>query len=165
MGEPEELRGVASNWRRWNHGEGVGYDGKGCRMDGATSGARRDSKRVETDPLAIEQEGQHKRRKRTTSDVPRPSTPPPIHPRRPAEPVDPPRRRGRLKSRPRRVSQTRVHKCTYQVGRRLRGVSDVSDASHIHSRCWGSTPQRRRSRDTAPRTTGMEHLQRDNKIS
>ena len=28
-------------------------------MDGATSGTRRDSKRVETDPLAIEKEGQH----------------------------------------------------------------------------------------------------------
>ena len=91
LGEPEASRGVEGDWRRRNDGKGVGHDGKGCRMDGATSSARRDSKQVKTDPLAIEKEGQHKRRKRATSDVPRPSTPLPIHPRCPTEPIDPPR--------------------------------------------------------------------------
>ena len=115
MGELVTSRGVEGDWRCRNDGQGIGYDGKACRMDGTTSGARRDSKRVKTDPLAIEKEGQHERRKRTTSDVPRPSTPLPIHPRRPTEPVDPPRRQGQMKLRPRKISQADKKKTTYRV--------------------------------------------------
>ena len=110
MVEPEASQGVEGDSSHRNDGEGVGYHGRGCRKDGATSGARRDSKRVETDPLAIEKEGQHERRKRTTSDVPRPSTPLPIHPRHPTELVNPPCRRGRLKSRPKRIRRSNMEK-------------------------------------------------------
>ena len=97
LSEPEASKGVEGDWKRQIDIPGVAYDRERGEMGGATSGARRDSKRVETDPLATEKEGQHERRKRTTSDVPRPSTPLPIHPRGPTEPVNPPRRRGKLK--------------------------------------------------------------------
>ena len=141
MGELARSKGVESDWRRRKDGEGVGYARRRGGNDGTTSGTHGDSKRVDPRPLAEGVPGQHGKRKRRTTDVPGPSRPPPTHPRPPTEYVDPPRRRGRLKSRPRRVSQARVHKCTYQVGRRLRGVSDVSDASHIQSSCWGSIPE------------------------
>ena len=59
MGEPKASRDVEGDWRRRTDVEGVAYDWERREMDGATSGARRDSKRVETDPLAIEKEGQH----------------------------------------------------------------------------------------------------------
>ena len=123
MGELVTSKGVEGDWGRQNDGEGVGHSGKGCRMGGATSSARRDSKRVETDPLATEKEGQHERRKRTTSDVPRPSTPPPIHPIHPTEHVDPPRRRGRMKSPTTKIRRSRVRRTTYRIVQPRRGQS------------------------------------------
>ena len=90
-GEQESSRVVEGDWRRRTDVEGVAYDWERREMDGATSGARRDSKRAETDPLAIEKEGQRERRKRTKNDLPRPSTPPPEHPRPLTDYVDPPR--------------------------------------------------------------------------
>ena len=51
-GEQDELGSVGSDWERRNDGEVDGYDGNGDQRSGATSGARRDSKRVETKTLA-----------------------------------------------------------------------------------------------------------------
>jgi hypothetical protein len=54
-GHPGEQVGSADiqdNRERRDDGIGVGYDGNGCRMDGATSSARRESKRLKTRLLA-----------------------------------------------------------------------------------------------------------------
>ena len=59
-------------------------------MDGATSGARCESKRLERRPLAEDEMDQHGQRKRTTGDAPRPSTQPTKRPQtthRPPEPT------------------------------------------------------------------------------
>ena len=80
------------------------------------SSASHNLKQVRTRLLAGDKPGQHGQCKHRTTDVPGPSRPPPTHPRLPTEYVDPPCCCGRLKTPPRRVSHTRVHKCTYQVG-------------------------------------------------
>ena len=85
-------------------------DGRQWWMDGATSGARRDSKRVGSRLLAGNEEGQHEGRNRTTDDAPRPSTLLPNDPKRPMYPPNPPCRRGRLKMNPRRISQVSIEK-------------------------------------------------------
>ena len=90
-------------------------DGIWCRTDGATSGARRDSKRVETRPLAGVEIGQHERRNNMKAHVPEPSIPLPNDPKRPTNPPNPPRRRGRLKTNPRRISQARSRSSTHHV--------------------------------------------------
>jgi hypothetical protein len=51
-GEQVGSAGVQDNRERRDDGIGVGYDGNRCRMDGATSSARRESKRLETRMLA-----------------------------------------------------------------------------------------------------------------
>ena len=92
-------------------------------MDGAMSSTRCDSKRVETDLLAEDKACQHEWRKRTRSDVPRPSTPPPEYPTSLTNYVDPPRRRGRMKPRPRKVNRTKMKKPTYRIVWPRRGQS------------------------------------------
>ena len=61
-GKQEATGGVERDWRRRNDVKGVGCDGNSGIMDGATSAARRDSKRVETDALAEYEASQHKQR-------------------------------------------------------------------------------------------------------
>jgi hypothetical protein len=51
-GEQVGSAGVQDNRERRDDGIGVGYDGNRCRMDGATSSTRRESKRLETRMLA-----------------------------------------------------------------------------------------------------------------
>ena len=112
MGERVESGDIDDDLRRQSDGDGVDTDGKGCRTGGATSGARRESKRLETRPLAEVEMDQHGQRHHTTEYTPRPSIPPPRYARSLSAYVDPPRRRGRLKSRPRSISTSRR---TYQV--------------------------------------------------
>ena len=127
-------------------------------MDGATSGTCRDLKRVETDPLAIEKEGQHERRKRTTNNIPRPSTPPAIYPRSLTGYVDPPRRRGRIKSRSGKIRRTKMKKSTYRIIQPRRGqirrIKRIRDAGEpIPARYRRSTTlQRSRIQDRAHST-------------
>jgi hypothetical protein len=64
------------------------------------------------DALAEEDMDQHEQRRDIINDAPRPSTPLPGHHRRHTDHPNPPRRRGQLKTRSRRVSHTRK---TYQV--------------------------------------------------
>ena len=90
MGELEKSRSVGGDWDRQTDVEDIGYDQERREMDGTTSGTRRDSKRVETDPLAEDKAHQHEWRKRMRSDIPRPSTPPPEYPRLLTDYVDPP---------------------------------------------------------------------------
>jgi hypothetical protein len=125
-------KGAQGDWGRQTDVEDVGYDQERGEMGGATSGARRDSKRVETDPLAVEKEGQHERRKRRTSDVPRPSTPPPEYPRSLTDYVDQPRRRGRLKLRPRQISRAKMKRSTYRVVQPRRGeIGRIGCVGHV----------------------------------
>ena len=75
-------------------------------------GRHNESTRVKTEALTACQANQHEQRRDTTSDVPGPSIPPPNHHIRHCAHPNPPRRRGRPKSRPTRVSHS---KRTYQV--------------------------------------------------
>ena len=117
-GERDGLGDVEDDLERRSDGEGDEMDGEPGGKGGAMSGARRDSKRVETGPLAEDETDQHGERKRTTGDAPRPSTQPTKRPRRPTDHPNPPRRRGRLKMHPRRIS---TRKWTYQVTGTRRG--------------------------------------------
>ena len=74
-----ESPSVEDKWTRQIDGESVGDGGRrdGKDSDVAASGTRRESKRLDTDPLADERTGQRRHRERGTRDVPRPSTPPP----------------------------------------------------------------------------------------
>ena len=113
MVEPKASKGVEGDWRRRIDGEGVGYDRRRGGKDGATSSASHDSKQVGTRLLAGDKSGRNGKRKRANTDVPGPSRPPPSHPRRPAESVDPPRRRGRLKSPTRKIRRSKRRRLTY----------------------------------------------------
>jgi hypothetical protein len=107
MGEPKASRDVEGDWSRESGVDGVEYNGRRGDTDGATSGARCDSQRVETRPLAGDK-GQYQQVERDiTTDIPEASTPPPNDPKRPVELPNPPRRRGRMKSRPRKVNRTK----------------------------------------------------------
>ena len=128
-GEQVELGGDEVDRERQSCGNGDDTDGSRGVKDGATSGTRRDSKRVETGPLAENETSQHEQRERKTAHVPRRSTPPTIDPRQPIDHPNPPRRRRRLKTNPRGVSTRRR---TYQDTRtrrdrigRIRGIGDV----------------------------------------
>ncbi|KAN0101146.1 hypothetical protein V8E55_001130 [Tylopilus felleus] len=104
-----------------NVDDGIGYDGRQYRKDGATSAPRCDSKQVETDLLAKE----HEQRWDTTSDVTRVSTPPPDHPGRPTNYPNPPRRRGRMKTRPGRISSTWTKRTPWRITSRPYRTSRV----------------------------------------
>ena len=100
---------VGGKQERLSDGEGIEMDGIRYGMDGAASGASGESKRLDTRPLAETDSSQHERREqreRRTAHVPEPSTPPPDHHRRPMDHVNPPCRRGRMKTKPRQVSRT-----------------------------------------------------------
>ena len=84
-------------------------------MDGATSGARHNSKRLKTDPLAADKARQHEWRIHRRSDIPRPSSPPPEHPRPLTDYADPPCCRGRLKSHTRKIRRSTMRRLTHQV--------------------------------------------------
>jgi hypothetical protein len=140
LGEQGKSGDVEEDRERQSDGNGDQECERRGGKDGATSGARRDSKRVETTPLAEHETDQHGRRKRRTADVPRPSTPHPMDHRHPTDQPNPPRRRGRLKTRSRRVSTpgrpTRSHG-------RVKAVSGGSDASYMmymDRRWWRRVP-------------------------
>lgn len=75
-------------------GDGVRRGGIRDGKDGATSGARHDSKRVDTQSLAENMARLHERYKRKTSGVPEPPALSSNDHRQPIKPVDPLRRRG-----------------------------------------------------------------------
>ncbi|KAF8123185.1 hypothetical protein EV363DRAFT_1357214 [Boletus edulis] len=109
----EARRDVERDWKREKDADIVHIDGRGEGQGAATSAARRDSKRVETDSLAEYKSNQHGKRERTMTGVPEASKPSTQHPRQPTDHANPPRRRGRLKSRPKSVNTTRrTHQAT-----------------------------------------------------
>ena len=118
MGERVKSRDVKRDLEQQSNVEGDQIGGRQGWKDDVTSGAHSDSIRVETEPLAADKTGQHRWYKHDKMDVCRPSTAPTIDHRPPADHPDPPHRRGRLKSRPRSVSN---HMWTYQATRTHRG--------------------------------------------
>jgi hypothetical protein len=121
LGEPEVSRGVEGVRDRESVVDSAEYDGRRGGKHGATSGARRDSKRVETTLLAGDEPGQHGKRKRERTDVPGPSRPPTSHPRSLTNYFDPLRRPGRMKTQPRKISREDLKRTTYRVVQRRRG--------------------------------------------
>ena len=103
---------VERDWKCEIDGYHVVYDRNGGQKDGATSGARCDSKQVKMQLLAEKQAGQHEQRRDMTMGVPVLSNPLPNHSRRPRTHPNPPHRRGQLKMRPTRVTYPMR---TYQV--------------------------------------------------
>ena len=101
LGEEVEPVDVGGNWSRENDGDSIGDDGREFWMDGATSGARLDMK-----TLATAQVDQHGQQERKPANAPEPSTPSHMHPIRHASHPNPPRRRGKLKTSSRNISQT-----------------------------------------------------------
>ena len=104
--EEVRLGDIEDDRERQSDGDGDEMDGIRLGMDAATSGASGESRRLDTRPLAETDSSQHERRERGTAHVPRPSTPPTIDHRHPTDHPNPPRRRGRIKMKPRQVSQT-----------------------------------------------------------
>ena len=88
-------------------GNGSKGMGEGVARIAQRSDARRDSKRLETRSLAEDESNQQKLEKRSKCDVPEPSKLPRNHPKGPTKPLNPPRRRGRLKSRPKRIGRSK----------------------------------------------------------
>jgi hypothetical protein len=152
--DQEASRDVEGDWSRESDGDGVGYNGRRDGKDGATSGARRDSQRVATKPLAGDKGQSQQVERDITMDIPEASTPPPNYPKRPVELPNPPRRRGRMKSRPRKISQADMKKTTYRVVKQRRGQSgSIGGVGYVvygvQSR--GSIPDRYRSSTTLQR--------------
>ena len=141
IGEPKASRDVEGDWSRESDGDGVGYHGRRDGKDGATSSARCDSKRVERRPLATEEARQQRRYRQCVKNVPRSSMAPSKHPRHPIELPNSPRRRGRMKSRPRKVNRTKTKESTHRIVRPRRGqirrIKRIGDVAY-ESRCWGS---------------------------
>ena len=94
---------VEGDWDCQSDGDGIVFDWIRDQMDGAASDVRNGSKRADTKSLAMERRGQHGRRNRGTANAPRPPIPSNNHRRLESHP-NPPRRRGRLKSRPTSIS-------------------------------------------------------------
>ena len=127
-GERGVSGGIEGGRERQSDGNRVEMGGRRCRMDGATSNAHHDLKRVGTTMLADseDQASQYEERKRNTTHVPRPSTPPPINHIHPADQPNPPRRRGQLKSRPRNISNPRwTYQATWTCRSRIRRIGCV----------------------------------------
>ncbi|KIJ04991.1 hypothetical protein PAXINDRAFT_21728, partial [Paxillus involutus ATCC 200175] len=144
---------------------------EGCQRDGrtndtgdATSSASCNSSRVETDALADDEAGQQCNGKpRASTSSPGPSTPLPYASRRPTHQVNPPRRRGRLKSPPTNVSQPErteyaprrtVESTTTQANRtqrkRYRATGGVSRSHHHRGRRAPRPARRHRTPLTSP---------------
>ena len=131
MGDVERSREHLTDGKRaW-------YDGNSGRKGDATSGARCHSKQVEAQSLAERQAGQHEQCGDKTTGVPEPPNPLPDHHKRPHTHPSPPRRRGRIKTRPQILLVTR--QWTYQPWRieAVSGESNRSDTLYMDSRPAG----------------------------
>ncbi|KAF9239630.1 hypothetical protein BU15DRAFT_61857 [Melanogaster broomeanus] len=124
--------------------DGSGRDGGASGDDSATSSAGCESRRLVPKMLAEDEQSQHRAHIRTALNSPRPSPPLPNNTKRPTKPANPPRRRGRLKTRPRRVNRAPAHEETrtragYGHVGTVPGHSDPSGASDMHWECRGNS--------------------------
>ena len=118
-----QAEGVESDLEHRSDGDGDWIGGRRGRKDGTTSGAHHNSKRVERRPLATEEAHQQRRYGRCVKNVPRSSMAPSKHPRHPIALPNPLRRRGRLKSRTRKIKRSTMRRSTHQVVPPCRGQS------------------------------------------
>ena len=123
MGELKAPRDVEGDWSHESDGYGIGYHGRRDGKDGATSGTHLNSQRVETRLLAGDKGQSQQVEHDITTDVPEASTPPPNDPKRPVELLNPPCRRGRLKSHTRKIRRSTMRRLTHQVVPLFRGQS------------------------------------------
>ena len=103
-GEQIKLGGDKGNQECQSCSHSNDIDGRQGVKDGAMSGTHRDSKRVETGPLAENESSQHKQHERKMVHAPRPSIPPIINSRWTTNQLNPPHCHGRLKPQSTRIS-------------------------------------------------------------
>ncbi|KIJ14166.1 hypothetical protein PAXINDRAFT_13079 [Paxillus involutus ATCC 200175] len=104
--ERVESREVEGKLGEQSKDDGCQQDGRTCDTGGATSGTSHNSKRVGAGPLTEDEANQHRNSKpNVTTGVPRPPTSLPYDTPRPTHIANPPRRHGRLKMQPTKVSQ------------------------------------------------------------
>ncbi|KAF9233781.1 hypothetical protein BU15DRAFT_79761 [Melanogaster broomeanus] len=106
----EEVRVDEGHRGGQSEGDSSRRDHSPSSDDGTTSNAGRKSGRLAPKLLAEDEPSQHKDQDRITRNVPGPpQSPTNDHANRPTKPVNPPRRRGRLKTRPARIRQARAY--------------------------------------------------------
>ncbi|KIJ19289.1 hypothetical protein PAXINDRAFT_7789 [Paxillus involutus ATCC 200175] len=151
-GKGDEGDDEESRLREVEGKEGDQSEDDGCQRDGrtndagdATSSASCDSLRVETDALADDEAGQQCNSKpRASTSSPEPSTPPtpfPYATRRPTHHVNPPRRRGRLKTLSTNVSRARAYGVRTTSNGRVDDHPGQLDATETVQGYWGSVPE------------------------
>ncbi|KIJ05131.1 hypothetical protein PAXINDRAFT_21585 [Paxillus involutus ATCC 200175] len=161
--EPRGREDEESRSREVEGKEGGQSEGDACQRDGrtndtgdATSSASCNSSRVETGALAEHEDGQHRDGIRNASmNVPGPPSPLPYAMPRPTHITNPPRRRGRLKSPPTKVSRTRAYGlCTKSDGH-ADHLPVQSDATEMVRSYRGSVPKppQSRTKGTEARTS------------
>ncbi|KAF9236382.1 hypothetical protein BU15DRAFT_77093 [Melanogaster broomeanus] len=135
-------------------GDDSGRDRGPSSDDSATSNAGRESRRLAPKPLAEDEPNQHKNHERITRNVPGPpQSPTNDHANRPTTPVNPPRRRGRLKTQPARIRQARAYAGTRT--RRIQSHDHRDDAGPIEVvGCRGYGPEMQGEYPRAARIEG-----------
>ncbi|KIJ10858.1 hypothetical protein PAXINDRAFT_16192 [Paxillus involutus ATCC 200175] len=151
-GNEVESRGVEDEIGGKSEGEGRHGDGRTNGTGDSTSSASCDSKRVKTGVLA-EDEGSQQRddKPNVTTDLPGLPTPLLYATSRPTHVANPPRRRGRLKTRSTKVSRARAYGIRTTSYGRVDDHPVQPDATEMAQRCWGSVPA-----PPDPRTKGTE---------
>ena len=168
IGEKGKAGGVETDRRRESDGKYILRHGKWCRKDGATSDARRKSKRLEARSLAADKSSQQELDRHTKRDVPESSQLPSNHPRGPTESIGPPRHRGRLKSPTRKIRRSKRRRSTYRAVQPRRGQSERIECigNVVYSlQMLGKYPTATTKQRDRPRTIGRGHLQQRDKIS
>ncbi|KIJ08946.1 hypothetical protein PAXINDRAFT_17956, partial [Paxillus involutus ATCC 200175] len=154
----EELRSreVEGELGDQSEGDGCQRDGRTIDTGDATSGTTPDSKRVEAGPLADDETSQQRNgRPNVSNHSPTPSTPSTKHTNRPTHHVNPPRRRGRLKTLSTNVSRARAYGVHTTSNGRVDDHPVQSDATETVWSYRGSVPKppQSRTKGTKARTS------------
>ncbi|KIJ12438.1 hypothetical protein PAXINDRAFT_14762 [Paxillus involutus ATCC 200175] len=162
--EEVETRGRAERQR----GRRVEVERSRGQGRGPERSASCNSSRVETGALAKhETSQQHNGKPRASTSSPEPSTPPtplPYATKRPTHHPNPPRRRGRLKTRPTRVSTARAYGVRTKSDGHADHLPGQLDATDKVQGYWGSVPEPPQSRmkgtearTSTPHTVDITH--------
>ncbi|KAF8129204.1 hypothetical protein EV363DRAFT_1169260, partial [Boletus edulis] len=122
IGEQDQSRSIGGDRERETNADGVQTDGKRYEKGAATR----------NESLAESQASRHGKRNPMKTGVPEASKSPSNHPRRlTTDHANPPHRRGKLKTRPRKVRSTRCSR-TYQVTGPRRGqIGKIGRVVHL----------------------------------
>ncbi|KIJ04995.1 hypothetical protein PAXINDRAFT_21725, partial [Paxillus involutus ATCC 200175] len=154
--EESRSREVEGEARGQSEGDDCQRDGRTNDTGDATSSASCDSLRVETGALAEHEDGQQQNGTQNVStNVPTPPTPLPYDTKRPTHHANPPRRRGRLKSPPTKVSQARAYGLRTKSDGHTDHLPVQSDATETVRSYRGSVPKppQSRTKGTEARTS------------